>query len=343
MEAAQTPGAVQDELPGEDMPGDGADLQVVKGAAAPVPYRGVMSDDELRRTWRTAAALAQSKMFPDAQEAAQAFAKILMGHDLGLSPTQAMQGIHIVEGKPMLHYATLGGFVRARDGYDYRKVEQTAERCVLEWTRDNWASVGGEWSFTIEEAKQAGLKFTGKGGGDTNWKKRPKVMLFARALSQGVREDMPEVLGGIPVYVEGEIEPGGGEHRRIEAGEEVQGLDLGPKVEAVLIRAENIGHMGLASRASAEMALGDQSPQVVDLWVANATRELDAVDPGLCRAPAEDGRLCVLEPEHDPPHKARAGEAWTDDEKPDGEPAEKEDPGNGDGDGDEAAEAEDAK
>lgn len=311
------------------MPGESTDLEVVH-AAAPPTYRGVVTDDELRRHWRLASALAQSGMFPDATEAPKALAKILMGRDLGLSPTQAMQGIHIVEGKPQLHYATMGGFVRSREGYDYRKkrgedgkVLHTAELCVVEFTRDNWATVEGESEFSIEDAKTAGLKFTTSSGAPTNWTKRPKVMLFARALSQGVRDYMPEVLGGVPVYVEGEIEA---EAPRLIAGSgEAEGLDLGPKVEEVLIRAEALGHQGIADRAVAEMALGSQSPQVVDQWVGAKHAELDTVDPELCRSPAEDGRICVMPVDHDPPHKARQGEPWTDDEKPDAEAPEGED------------------
>lgn len=320
------------------MPGASTELEVVKAAAAPT-YRGVMSDDELRRTWRLASALAQSGMFPDTKKAEEALAKILMGRDLGLSPTQALNGIHVVKGKPQLHYATMGGFVRAREGYDYRKKHHDAEKCVLEFTRDNWATVEGESEFSIEDAKTAGLEFKTSSGADSNWTKRPKVMLFARALSQGVREYMPEALGGVPVYVEGELEDGG-EHRKALGTGEAEGLELGPQVEGILARADALQHEGLASRASAEMALGDQPPKVVDDWCRWATHTLDQVDPELCRQVAEDGRLCVQAVDHDPPHQARTGKPWTSNEEPDAEPAEDDDAG---GKKEPAAEAKEGK
>lgn len=278
-EAAVTEAPAVVPLPEDDMPGEATDLAVIEQAAPLSTYRGVISDDELRRTWRLASALAQSGMFPDADEAPKALAKILMGHDLGLSPTQAMQGIHIVEGKPMLHYATLGGFVRSRPGYDFRKAEQSPEKCTVEFTRDNWETVLASSTFTVEMAKLRGLKFTGRNGQPTNWVKMPEVMCFARALSQGVRENMPEVLGGIPVYVNEERDELVRDRPKLDSAAEAEGLDLGPKVEEVLERAKALGHEGIADRATAEMALGNQSPQEVDNWVLSMHVELDLIDP----------------------------------------------------------------
>jgi hypothetical protein len=52
--------------------------------------------------------------------------------------------------------------------------------------------------FTMEEAKQAGV------AGKDNWRKYPKAMLFARALSAGVRAHCPDV-SVCPVYVPEEL------------------------------------------------------------------------------------------------------------------------------------------
>lgn len=72
----------------------------------------------------------------------------------------------------------------------------------------------GTTTFTLEDAKKAGL-------GGTNWKKYPKAMLFARAISQGYRTHAPDALGCAPVYVEahGESEiprPEKTDHEKIE-------------------------------------------------------------------------------------------------------------------------------
>src|ERR1044071_303709 len=88
----------------QPMPGDEtSSTEIVKRTASDahvLERMPLMTDDEIRRSWRLASSLAASGMFKDAKQGEQAFAKILIGRDLGLTPTQAMTGIHIVEGKP---------------------------------------------------------------------------------------------------------------------------------------------------------------------------------------------------------------------------------------------------
>lgn len=58
----------------------------------------------------------------------------------------------------------------------------------------------GRSEFTIGDAQRAGLV---RSGG--NWTKWPRAMLFARAMSQGVRTFAPDVTSGTAIYAEGEI------------------------------------------------------------------------------------------------------------------------------------------
>lgn len=311
---ARTPAEAAPEMPDEPMPGTEMEIAEVRDFT-PVVSRGLSSDSEIRRMWRIGSALAQSGMFKDVESAAQAFAKIIVGHDLGLTPAQAMMGLHIVEDSPMLHYATLGGFIRSREGYDYRVREHDETKCAIEFFRHGESL--GKSEFTMDDAKALGVKFTGRSGRPTMWKKQPKTMLLARALSMGVRWYMPEVLSGVPVYVEGEIEP---QRERIGGSGDAEGIELGQSVEAVLIRAKALGHEGIADRAAAEMALGGQSPQLVDQWVANMHAELDKIDPSKqehavtgkpCgRAdPTREGVTCELMEGHDGAHMA-AEQTW---------------------------------
>lgn len=159
----------------------------------------LLSDDEMRRTWRVASALATSGMFKDARQAEQAFAKILLGRDLGLSPTQAMTGIYIVEGKPVVAATMLASFVQRTPGYDYKVVTLTEKLCEIDFFLD--ADLLGRSSFSIEDAQLAGLVRQ-----NSPWVKFPRNMLFARAMSNGVRWFAPAATQGIAVYYEGEIE-----------------------------------------------------------------------------------------------------------------------------------------
>jgi hypothetical protein len=190
------------------MPGDAASAQEIvarNNEPYAVEVMPLMQDDEIRRTWRVAKALAASGMFKDARQGEQAFAKILLGRDLGLSPTQAMTGIHIVEGKPEVAAVTLASFVRRREGHDYKILEHTNELCSIEFLVDGESR--GISTFTQADAEAGLLNLPTSSGHPSNYVKFPRNMLFARAMSNGVKWFVPECTGGIPVYFEGEIQP----------------------------------------------------------------------------------------------------------------------------------------
>lgn len=133
--------------------------------------------------------LFESRLFPDLQNAQQAVAKILAGAELGIPPIQALNSFHIVKGKIMAHYSTIAAGVR-RAGYDYRVLAHTDEVCEIEFLgRDK--SVIGEHSYSVSEAKKQGTQ---------NMEKLPKVMLFARCISQGARMYVPEAFNGAVIY-----------------------------------------------------------------------------------------------------------------------------------------------
>lgn len=262
----------------------------------------LVSDDEIRRLFRVAEALARSNMFKDAQQAEQAFAKMIVGRDLGMSPAQAMLGLHLVEGSVQVHYSMLGRFVKAREdeGYAYRagwiKEEIQGEEASVElpertfvWMDEDdpadrrrvvGASVTftvhgrtvGVSTFTLEDAETAKI-IKDRGA----WKTHPRNMLLARAMSNGVKWYVPEVMGGLPIYTEGEIVEGQDSVTAPVGGgsDEGQGLELGPKVEAIIERAQKAGHAGLSNRGALELALGDRAPSVVNKWIVDANAELD--------------------------------------------------------------------
>ncbi|RYD51197.1 MAG: hypothetical protein EOP52_12435 [Sphingobacteriales bacterium] len=147
-----------------------------------------------------AEAFAASGMFPDTKTAAQAIVKVQAGQEMGIPPFQAMTGIHIISGKPTVGAGIMASRVKASGKYDYKVREQTDTICKIEFFelsyRDaGWASLGMS-TFTIEEARKAGTK---------NLDRFPKNMLFARAMSNGVKWFTPDVFFG-PVYVPEEFD-----------------------------------------------------------------------------------------------------------------------------------------
>lgn len=136
---------------------------------------------------------AESGMFTDAKGMAQAFVKIQAGQEIGIPPFAAMGGIHIIQGKPTLGAGLIASTVKGSGKYDYRVKEMTEKNCSIDFLQGS--EFIGNSSFSIEDAKKAQTK---------NIDKFPKNMLFARAISNGVKWFCPDVFSG-PVYVPEEM------------------------------------------------------------------------------------------------------------------------------------------
>ena len=132
---------------------------------------------------------AESGMFTDAKAMGQAFVKIQAGQEIGIPPFAAMSGIHIIQGKPTIGAGLIASTVKGSGKYDYKVVEMTEKNCSIDFYQGK--EMIGNSSFSIEDAKKALTK---------NIDKFPKNMLFARAISNGVKWYTPDVFSG-PVYV----------------------------------------------------------------------------------------------------------------------------------------------
>ena len=144
--------------------------------------------------------MAASGYYPDASTAAKAATVMMLGIQFGIPPVQSLTAIHIVKGKPMLHYSAILSKVRQHPHYDYEIVESTATKAVVEFYRIKEGKMCpcGKSEFTAADAKRQGTQ---------NMEKFPDTMLLARAVSNGVKRYCPDVLNGMPVYTPGEIEP----------------------------------------------------------------------------------------------------------------------------------------
>lgn len=136
----------------------------------------------------------KSGMFSDIKSAQQAVVKIMAGAEMGISPFQAMSGIHIIQGKPTIGAGLMASRVKASGKYNYKVIEMTDVNCIIEFYEGG--NPIGQSSFSIEDAKKAGTK---------NLERFPRNMLFARAISNGVRWYCPDIYEG-PVYVPEEME-----------------------------------------------------------------------------------------------------------------------------------------
>lgn len=161
---------------------------------------GVSLTPTLQDTLKLGEVFAKSGYFTDAREASQAVVKILAGAELGLPAMSAMSGIYIVQGRPTLSANLMAALVKRSGRYNYRVTEHSDKACTIlyfECLGGNWEQIG-ESRFTIEDARRAKTK---------NIDTFPRNMLFARAMSNGVRWYCPDVTSG-PTYTPDELSEG---------------------------------------------------------------------------------------------------------------------------------------
>jgi hypothetical protein len=100
-----------------------------------------------------------------------------------------MSGIHIIQGKPVIGAGLIASKIKGSGKYDYKVVQQDEKACSIDFYQGK-EKIGNS-TFTMEDAKKADTK---------NIQKFPKNMLFARAISNGVKWYCPDVFSGA-VYV----------------------------------------------------------------------------------------------------------------------------------------------
>lgn len=136
----------------------------------------------------------ESGLFADIKSASQAVVKILAGQEVGVPPLASMTGIHVISGKTVVGAGLMASRVKGSGKYDYLVTEHSDKVCSIEFKQGN--KVLGISTFTIDDAKKAGTK---------NLDKFPRNMLFARAMSNGVKWFTPDIYS-MPVYVPEEME-----------------------------------------------------------------------------------------------------------------------------------------
>lgn len=124
----------------------------------------------------------ESGLFTDLKSAAQAVVKIQAGAELGIPPFAALSGVHIIQGKPTIGANLMAGKIKASGKYNYRVIQQDEKACSIDFYEGK-EKIGNS-TFTAEDAKKAQTK---------NLDKYARNMLFARAISNGVRWFCPDV------------------------------------------------------------------------------------------------------------------------------------------------------
>jgi hypothetical protein len=164
-------------------------------AAAPAASPYDFTPTNLQEAMQLAKMLSESNLVPKAYVGKPGDCLIAMqhGHEIGLKPSQALQSIASINGKPSIYGDAGKALLLSRgcriDELDIEDVKATGvARCVI--TRSSGART--ERSFSVDDAKAA--KLWGKDG---PWSNYPQRMLMWRAFWYAARDGAADVLKGL--------------------------------------------------------------------------------------------------------------------------------------------------
>lgn len=139
-----------------------------------------------------AQALADASLLPRAyqRQPGNVLLAMEMGEALGIPAIQAINDIHVIDGKPSASANLIGALVR-KAGHKLRVTgdDTTATAQII---RADDPDFTFEVTWTLDRARQAGLNR--KGG---NWEKYPAAMLKARAITEVARTACSDALYGV--------------------------------------------------------------------------------------------------------------------------------------------------
>jgi len=164
--------------------------------------RDDLSLERLNTIIKVATLAAESKVYPEITVAAQAAMRLLRGQELGVGPATALENIRVIHGKTVPSAGLMAALIKRSGKYDYAIKRCDDECCQIEFYEGG--RLLGVASYTIEEAKRAGLTADRREGPVNPWVAYPSDMLYARAMTRGARRFCPDVFGG-PIYTEEEI------------------------------------------------------------------------------------------------------------------------------------------
>lgn len=124
----------------------------------------------------------------------EAAAAILYGDEIGLTPTQALQSVHVISGRPGLYARVMVALVMSK-GHEVWTDAETPAAVTVCGRRKGSAHVE-RVTWTTDRARKAGYTSNKK------YETAPEAMLYARAASDVCRRIAPDALAGLAYSVE---------------------------------------------------------------------------------------------------------------------------------------------
>jgi hypothetical protein len=136
--------------------------------------------------------LAKSALLPDSlrNKPGDVLVVLMTGAELGLSPMQAIRGLHVIKGKAVMSADLQVALTKRHPDCVYFRLVQSTPAVATYETQRKGEPEPTSMSFTIQDATQANLT-----GGD-NWRKYPAAMLRARCAAALARAVFPDLMLG---------------------------------------------------------------------------------------------------------------------------------------------------
>ena len=165
-------------------------------ATDPTGGRLIAWADGLAAAHRVGSALCQTAFVPTAfrGKPEEAAAAILYGDEIGLTPTQALQSVHVISGRPGLYARTMVALLLAH-GHEVWTAEKSDAKVTVAGRRKGSTHVHEE-TWTTARAQKAGYTK------NTKYNTDPQAMLYARAAADVCRQVAPDALAGLDYTVE---------------------------------------------------------------------------------------------------------------------------------------------
>lgn len=165
-------------------------------ATDPTGGRLIAWADGLAAAHRIGSALCQTAFVPSSfrGKPEEAAAAILYGDEIGLTPTQALQSVHVIGGRPGLYARAMVALALSK-GHEVWTVEKSDAKVTVAGRRKGSTHVHEE-TWTTARAQKAGYTNNKKYATD------PQAMLYARAAADVVRQIAPDALAGLDYAVE---------------------------------------------------------------------------------------------------------------------------------------------
>ena len=174
-----------------------ATVALVPVEAAPDEWERGLEPRCMADAVRLAQRMHDSRMFSAYGTPQAVLSTVLLGRELGMPAMAALRSVHVIEGKHSLSADLMVALVLKSGMAEYfQLVESTDKACTFE-TKRKGAPQPQRLTYTIEDAKQAGLLGPTRSGKPSNWDKMPKQMLRARAKSELARLEYPDLLAGL--------------------------------------------------------------------------------------------------------------------------------------------------